>query len=68
VGYNVYRATASHGNYEKANSALLTTTMFVDRLLDAGTTYYYVVTAVDVQGLESNFSAEVRDDANNRAS
>jgi fibronectin type 3 domain-containing protein len=42
--------------------------MFVDRLLDAGTTYYYVVTAVDVQGLESNFSAEVRDDANNRAS
>ena len=61
VGYNVYRST-NRTSFEKANSSVLTTTTFTDRRLKAGVDYYYVVTAVDAQGRESNFSAEVRDD------
>jgi len=65
VGYNVYRST-NRERYEKANGTLLTATTFTDRFLRAGSAYYYAVTAVDSSGRESNFSAEVRDDAGNR--
>ncbi|MBM3310180.1 MAG: Zn-dependent exopeptidase M28 [Candidatus Aminicenantes bacterium] len=63
VGYNVYRSS-NRTSYEKANASLLTTTAFTDRLRPAGVNAYYVVAAVDAQGRESNFSAEVRDDGN----
>ena len=65
AGYNVYRTTTSHAGYQKLNSSPLADPSYVDRGLDPGTTYYYVVTAVDGEGRESNFSQEVKDDENN---
>lgn len=64
-GYNIYRTTTPHSDYRKLNSAPVTDPSYVDQGLSSETTYYYVVTAVDDQGRESNFSQEVRDDENN---
>jgi len=64
-GYNIYRTTTPHADYRKLNSAPVTDLSYVDQGLSSETTYYYVVTAVDDQGRESNFSQEVRDDENN---
>jgi hypothetical protein len=52
-GYNLYRATSAGGTYVKVNSALITGLSFADTGLAGGGTYYYVVTAVDGNGLES---------------
>jgi len=65
-GYNIYRSTTSHSGYHKVNSALVSQTSFVDRYLSPDVFYYYVVTAVDAQGRESNYSTEVRDDEDNK--
>lgn len=56
-GYNVYRATGSPGTYTKINSSPVTTTSYTDASVLSGTTYYYVVTAVDTSGVESAFSS-----------
>ncbi len=56
AGYNVYRATISGGPYSKLNSTLNAGTTFTDTSVSAGTTYYYVVTAVASDGTESVFS------------
>ncbi len=61
IGYNVYRTTTSHLDYQKLNSSLLAQTSYVDRNLDADTSYFYVITAVNGLGNESNFSKEVTD-------
>jgi len=58
VGYNVYRSTQSGGPYAKMNSSLLTSTTFTDVSVEAGQTLFYVVTAVDSKGIESNYSNE----------
>jgi len=58
AGYNVYRGTASGGPYAKVNTDLVTTTSFQDTGLTQGRTYYYVVTAVNEEGLESDYSEE----------
>jgi hypothetical protein len=60
VGYNVYRSTTSHLNYKKLNSAPVSSTAFVDRILNTSTYYFYVVTALDNAGQESNRSGEVK--------
>ncbi len=39
--------------------------MTLDPLLLPDQAYYYVVSAVDASGRESNYSEEVRDDENN---
>ncbi len=65
VGFHVYRAGAAHGTYERLTGQPLAANMFVDPLLLPDRTYYYVVTAVDESGRESNYSKEVRDDENN---
>ncbi|MBS1850147.1 MAG: choice-of-anchor D domain-containing protein [Acidobacteria bacterium] len=59
VGYNIYRSTVSGGSYTKLNSALNTATSYVDKTVAAGTTYYYVATAVNSSGAESGYSAVV---------
>jgi hypothetical protein len=61
VGYYVHRATVRGGPYERITPALLATTEFTDRFLDAAVTYYYVVMARDGQGRESGLSVEVAD-------
>ncbi|MGA7225754.1 MAG: choice-of-anchor D domain-containing protein [Candidatus Acidiferrales bacterium] len=54
VGYNEYRGTAL-GTYSKINSSLVTGTTYSDTTVQSGQdiTYYYVVTAVNSNGLES---------------
>jgi hypothetical protein len=53
VGYNVYRGTQSGGPYAVLNSAADAATTYTDSTVQAGQTYYYVVTAVDSSGNES---------------
>ena len=58
VGYSVYRATET-GSYGKLDSALVTGLKFTDATVAAGTTYKYIVTAVDTLGLESTCSEAI---------
>jgi fibronectin type 3 domain-containing protein len=56
--YNVYRSTLPHLGYAKINPVPVRAMSYTDRAVEAGTTYYYVVTAVGPGGLESNLSRE----------
>ena len=58
VGYNVYRGT--DGPYSRINVGLEASTTYTDATVSAGTTYYYVVSAVDSQGLESSYSNDAK--------
>jgi hypothetical protein len=58
-GYNVYRSTVSGGPYTKLTPAPVTTTTDVDTAVQAGQTYYFVVTSVDSSSVESADSSEV---------
>jgi hypothetical protein len=60
TGYNVYRGTQSGGPYAVLNSALIAPTDYTDSTVSAGNTYYYVVTSVDSQGVESVQSNQVQ--------
>jgi len=60
VGYNIYRGTASGGPFTRINSALDATPFDTDSTVQAGQTYYYVVTAVDSTGAESSYSSQVQ--------
>ena len=53
TGYFVYRGTQSGGPYTKLQSSSQPGTTYVDSTVQSGTTYYYVVTAVDSSGNES---------------
>jgi glucuronoarabinoxylan endo-1,4-beta-xylanase len=55
-GYNVYRSTTYGGPYSQINVSLATSSDYVDNTVTAGTTYYYVVTAVDMSMNESGYS------------
>ena len=57
VGYNVYRKT--NEDYSRINGGLDTSTSYKDGTVLAGGTYYYVVTAVDNDGIESAPSKSV---------
>lgn len=59
VGYRVYRSTESGDSYALLNSALVSTTSFTDSTVEKGETYFYVVTAVDADRNESEYSNEV---------
>jgi centrosomal CEP192-like protein/ASPM-SPD-2-Hydin domain-containing protein len=57
VGYNVYRGTTNSGSYpSKLNSSLISGTTFTDSNVQSSQNYYYVVTAVDSDGIESVYS------------
>ena len=58
-GYNLYRGTVSGGPYTKINSSVDANTTFTDTTVQAGQTYYWVVTAVDSSNVESSNSNEV---------
>jgi Abnormal spindle-like microcephaly-assoc'd, ASPM-SPD-2-Hydin len=58
AGYNVYRAIQSGGPYAIVSGAPVAATAFNDANVTSGATYFYVVTAVDGQGVESVFSNE----------
>ena len=59
-GYHVYRGTQSGGPYTLISSGLVSVLTYTDSTVQAGATYFYVVTAVDSGGNESAFSNEVQ--------
>lgn len=59
TGYNVYRTTLSRLNYQRLNITPVLNNYFEDKNLKTGISYYYVVSALDSAGNESNYSQEV---------
>jgi fibronectin type 3 domain-containing protein len=59
MGYNTYSATQSGGPYTKLTSTPVAATSYTDSAVQAGLTYYFVVTSVDSNNVESSYSAEV---------
>jgi len=59
-GYNIYRGTQLGGPYSRINSVLDVGTSFTDTAVQAGYTYYYVTTAVNASGVQSNYSNQVK--------
>ena len=59
TGYNVYRGTQSGGPYTKLNTSAVAGSTYTDSAVQAGSTYYYVVTSVASSGLESVHSSQV---------
>jgi beta-glucanase (GH16 family) len=57
AGYNVYRSLTSGSNYSQIASGLASSD-YNDNAVDNGTTYYYMVTAVDTSSNESLASNE----------
>jgi Cep192 domain 4/Abnormal spindle-like microcephaly-assoc'd, ASPM-SPD-2-Hydin/HYDIN/CFA65/VesB-like, Ig-like domain len=60
AGYYVYRGQQSGGPYSKVNSSPDPATSYSDISVQAGQTYFYVTTAVDQSGTESDYSNEVQ--------
>jgi hypothetical protein len=58
-GYNVYRGTVSGGPYGRLNGSLDSGTSYADQTVASGKTYYYVVTSVGTDNVESAFSSQV---------
>ncbi|MBN1186266.1 MAG: T9SS type A sorting domain-containing protein [Bacteroidales bacterium] len=59
AGYNIYRSATSGSGYSKINGSLVAVSEYTDNSVINGTTYYFVVTAVDYSGNESANSMEV---------
>ncbi len=53
IGYRVYRSEVSGGPYASLNGTATDALAYDDATVASGTTYYYVVTAVDFSGKES---------------
>ena len=60
IGYNVYRGGTNGGPYAQINAVLDSSTNYTDSAVNAGKTYYYVVTAVNAANQESAFSNQVK--------
>jgi hypothetical protein len=59
IGYNCYSSTVSGGPYAKLNTLPVLATSYTDAVVQSGNTYYFVVTSVDSNNVESTFSNEV---------
>jgi len=59
VGYNAYSSTQSGGPYTKLTNSPVAGVTYTDSAVQAGKTYFYVVTAVDSSDVESPYSDEV---------
>jgi hypothetical protein len=57
-GYNVYRSTVSGTGYTKISGGLVGSAAYTDSNVQSGATYFYVTTAVDSNGNESDNSNE----------
>ncbi len=60
VGYNIYRGDTTGGPYLRINVPLEASTSYSDFVVSGGATYYYVVTAVDSNSLESGYSSQAK--------
>ncbi len=56
TGYFTYRGSQSGGPYSKLNSSPSTDTSYSDSTVQSGQTYYYVVTSLGTDSVESAFS------------
>ncbi len=59
AGYNTYRGTVPGGPYTKLTASPVAQTSYTDSGVQAGSTYFYVVTAVGTNGVESGYSSQV---------
>lgn len=59
-GYHVYRSTTPTGTYSRLNKMPLTGGFFIDENLEANTTYYYKVSAVNQSFVEGNLSSLIK--------
>ena len=59
-GYVIYRSTDPTGPYARLSSQAISSAEYVDTGLAAGHTYYYVVTTVGADEVESEYSAPIR--------
>lgn len=59
IGYNVYRGTVSGGPYTRLNAAVDASTNYIDSVVSPGQQYFYVVTAIGPDSIESGYSDEV---------
>jgi fibronectin type 3 domain-containing protein len=59
AGYNVYRGSVSGGPYARMNSSPVTITSYNDNGVQPGQTYFYVVTSLSLNNVESSYSNEV---------
>lgn len=57
-GYNLYRSNTPGGTYKMLNAEILTESAYKDIAVSRCTPYYYVVTAIDNSGNESDPSSE----------
>ena len=58
--YKIYRGTASGGPYRLLTSPPVVGTSYIDTAVQAGATYYYVVSALGDGNDESGYSNEAR--------
>ncbi len=58
IGYYVYRGATTGGPYTRITSSVVDLTSYVDSSVASGSTYFYVVTAVDSSYVESPYSNE----------
>ena len=58
AGYNVYRSPDG-ATWKKINVSLAASTLYSDSTVSNGSTYYYAVTAQDINGHESSKCASV---------
>ena len=58
AGYHVFRSETSGGPYSRLDSNLVASDSYSDSTVQAGLTYFYVVTSVESSGLESTDSAQ----------
>ena len=60
VGYNVYRSSKTGGPYARINGGTNSATTFTDATVTPGSTYFYVITAVNSSGKESKYSNQAQ--------
>lgn len=58
TSYNVYRSTTSGGPYARVGNA--SSSSFTDNAVQAGATYFYVVTSLNASQVESAISTEIK--------
>lgn len=60
IGYFIYRSAISGGPYTRLNDSVCSSVVYSDYTVKAGEIYYYTITAVNQNGLESRFSREIK--------
>jgi predicted phage tail protein len=60
AGYNIYRGSQNGGPYTAISTGSGAGTTYTDSAVQAGQTYYYVVTAMDSAGNESVYSNQAQ--------